>query len=129
MTELTAGRIMKKAADCLEDSKGSYELRLYEACVNRAYYTMFHSIQALFFVSGIKTKTHVGAHYKFREMYLKTGFLDISLNIRLQRAFEKRNFSDYDYEEVAEQQALESVEDAVVFFEAALRYLKENNHL
>jgi len=51
MTELTAGRIMKKAADCLEDGKGSFELGLYEACVNRAYYTMFHSVQALLFIS------------------------------------------------------------------------------
>ncbi len=113
----------------MDESKGSYELRLYEACVNRAYYTMFHSIQALFFVSGVKTKTHTGALYKFREMYLKTGCLDVSLNIRLQRTFEKRNFGDYDYDEVAEHDALESMGDAIVFFEAVLLYLKENNHL
>jgi uncharacterized protein (UPF0332 family) len=129
MTELTAGRIMKKAADCLDGSKGAYELGLYEPCVNRAYYTMFHSIQALLFVSGVKTKTHVGAHYKFREMYLRTGLLDVSLNAGLQRTFEKRNFGDYDYDEVAEHEAQESIVDAVKFFESALQYLKENNHI
>lgn len=120
---------MKKAADCLEDSRGSYELRLYEACVNRTYYTMFHSIQALLFISGVKTKTHAGTHYKFREMYLKTGFLDTSLNIRLQRTFEKKNFGDYDYDEVADHEAHESIQDAGIFFESVLQYLKENNHL
>jgi uncharacterized protein (UPF0332 family) len=129
MTELTVGRIVKKAADCLEDSKGAYRLGLYEACVNRAYYTMFHSVQALLFVSGVKTKTHAGAHYKFRELYLKTGFLDSSLNIRIQRTFEKRNFGDYDYDEVAEDEAQESIQDATTFFESVLQYLKENNHL
>jgi len=62
-------------------------------------------------------------------LYLQTGLLDASLNIRIQRTFEKRNFGDYDYDEVAEQEARESTEDAVTLFESVLQYLKENNHL
>lgn len=129
MTELTAGRIMKKAADCLDLCKEDFDRDSFEACVNRAYYSMFHSVQALLFISGVHVKTHVGAHSRFRELFIKTSLLDISLSVRLQRAFEKRQFSDYDYDEVAEHEASESVEDAAYFFDSVVRYLKENNHL
>lgn len=129
MTELTAGRIMKKAADCLEHSKEAFESKSFEACVNRAYYTMFHSIHALLLISEVQAKTHVGAHARFREIFIKTNVLDISLNTRLQRTFEKRQFGDYEYDEVAECEALESFEDATHFFGQVVRYLEENNHL
>lgn len=129
MNVLTAGRIIGKAADCLEHSKEAFERKSFEACVNRAYYAMFHSIHALLLVSGVQTKTHVGAHSRFRDIFIKTGVMDISLNTRLQRSFEKRQFGDYDYDEVAESEALESFEDATHFFEVVVRYLKENNHI
>ena len=74
-------------------------------------------------------KTHVGAHNRFRELFVKTSLMDISLSIRLQRTSEKRQFSDYDYDEITESEASESVQDATFFFESVVRYLKENNHL
>ncbi len=129
MTELTAGRIMKKAADCLEHSKEDFGREAFEACVNRAYYSMFHSVHALLFVSGDQVKTHVGAHNGFRERFIKLGLMDMSLSIRLQRTFEKRQFSDYDYDEITKSEAFESVEDATYFLDSVIRYLKENNHL
>lgn len=129
MTEITAGRIIKKAADCLGHCKEDFERESFEACVNRAYYSIFHSIHALLLISGDHAKTHVGAHNRFRELFIKTGLMDISLSIRLQRTFEKRQFSDYDYDEITEIEASESVEDATCFFDTVVRYLKENNHL
>lgn len=120
---------MKKAADCLEVSREDFERHLFEACVNRAYYSMFHSIHALLFISGDHAKTHAGVHNRFRELFVKTGLIDISLSIRLQRTFEKRQFSDYDYDEIMESEAFESVGDATYFFETVVRYLIENNHL
>ena len=74
-------------------------------------------------------KTHVEAHNKFRELFMKTGLMDISSSIRLQRTFEKRQFSDCDYGEVTRSEASESAEDANHFFEAVVGYLIENNHL
>jgi uncharacterized protein (UPF0332 family) len=39
----------------------------------------------------------------------------------------KRQFSDYDYDEVLEEDARESIDDAVIFVNATTQYLKENN--
>lgn len=129
MNEMVLERIICKIEECIESSKDAFEEKHYEACINRAYYAMFHSVQALLLIQDIHSKTHVGAHTKFREFYIKTGLLDISLSDRLQRSFVKRQFSDYDYEEVSEDQAKESLEDTAQFVNSTMHYLKENNHL
>ncbi|MCE6992214.1 HEPN domain-containing protein [Dyadobacter sp. CY323] len=129
MSEVTLEKIIRKVVDCLEVSQMSFEEGHNEGCVNRAYYAMFHCIQALLFISNVQSKTHVGSHTKFRELFIKSGILDLELNVMLQRAFEKRQFSDYDYDEVLTEDARESVEDAERFVNATIQYLKENNHL
>jgi len=129
MSEITLPKIIQKFDDCLEDSRKAFNEKSYEVCVNRAYYAMFHAIQALLFASNVNSKTHAGAHNKFRELFIKTGILDLELSVVLQRSFEKRQFSDYDYDEVSAEDAKESVEDARYFVETSVLYLKENNHL
>jgi uncharacterized protein (UPF0332 family) len=129
MSEVTLPRIIMKIEECVEVSKSNYEEKHFEACINRAYYAMFHSVQALLLIHDFHSKTHVRAHSKFRELYIKTGLLDISLSDKLQRSFVKRQFGDYDYEEVTEDQAIESIEDAEQFVKATMTYLKENNYL
>jgi len=129
MNEITLAKILFKAEDCLESSQSSFDENFFEAAVNRSYYAMFHSVQALLFVSESYAKTHSGAHSKFRELFIKTRILDKELSTILQRSFEKRQFSDYDYDEVLIEDAQESIDDARVFFNATILYLKENNFL
>lgn len=129
MKELTLTRIILKAEDYLESSKSSFRNEFFNAAVNGAYYTIYHAVQALLFVSESNTKTHNGAHAKFRELYIKTGILDKTLNTCLQRSFEKRQFGDYDYDEVLLEDAEESVNDAELFLNATILYLKKNNFL
>ena len=129
MNEITLTRILLKVEDCLESSQSSFDENFFEAAVNRAYYAMFNSVQALLFVSKSYVKTHSGAHNKFRELFIKTGVFDKELSTSLQRSFEKRQFSDYDYDEVLAEDAQESILDARVFFNATVLYLRKNNFL
>ena len=129
MSELTLVKILRKADECLQDARYSFEESSFEASVNRSYYSIFHLIQALLFVSNVVSKTHVGAHNKFRELFIKTSALDADLSSILQRSFEKRQFSDYDYDEVFKEDASQSLEDAEHFMNVVVLYLKENNFL
>ncbi|KAA0989868.1 HEPN domain-containing protein [Dyadobacter aurulentus] len=129
MTGATLPKILIKVQECVKSSKDSFDEGHFEACINRAYYAIFHSVQMLLFIQHVHAKTHVGAHNKFRELYIKSGLLDSLLSDRLQRSFVKRQFGDYDYEEVTEEQALESLDDAAQFVKSTLQFLKENNHL
>lgn len=67
--------------------------------INRAYYAMFTAIQALLFERGVFTKSHNGAHNKFRELFIKTEIFPIDLNDKLRIAFELRQAVDYDFED------------------------------
>ncbi|MCF2501151.1 MULTISPECIES: HEPN domain-containing protein [Dyadobacter] len=129
MSEVKLYKIIRKVDECLDTARDSLEGAHFEAVVNRSYYAIFHSIQALLHVQGVETKTHLGAHNKFRELYIKSELMEMSLTDMLQRTSDKRQFGDYDYEEVDGAQAEEALADAEYFTKAAIHYLKQNNHL
>lgn len=56
MTGLKLIKIVKKADDCLADARALFEESSFEASVNRSYYSIFHLIQALLFVSNVVSK-------------------------------------------------------------------------
>lgn len=121
--------IIQKAEDCLQDATDLLGLKRYEAAVNRAYYSIFHCIQVLLWIENIQTKSHEGAHNQFRLKYIKTGIFPLDSNVWLQKSYEKRRFSDYDYDEIAPEEANESVENAQNFFTITHQFLSQNSHL
>jgi len=129
MSDVKLFKILKKVHEFMDSARDSLRDDHFEAVINRAYYAIFHSIQALLLIEGIDTKTHVGAHNKFREIFIKTHRLDSSLSQFLRRSFDKRQFGDYDYDDVSKDQAEESLTDAEQFTSAVIQYLKQNNHL
>ena len=129
MSEVMMNRILVKVETCLGESESSFRKGWYEFCLNRAYYAMFHSIQALLFTSGVQAKTYERSYSKFRELFIKTNLIDIELGLRLQKAFKKKQFNEFDYKEVLAEDAQESLEDATQFVNATIQYLKENKFL
>ena len=51
MNEITLARILSKVEECLDSSQSAFKDKFFEAAVNRAYYAMYHSVQALLLVS------------------------------------------------------------------------------
>ena len=129
MSDHSIANILSKASDCLDDSILLLSEESYDAALNRSYYAMFHSIQALLFTISFVAKSHSGAHNAFHKHFILTQILPRNLGLVLKRTFEKRQCGDYDYEEVLLEDAKESVEDARLFFEATVLYLKKNNFL
>lgn len=91
-------KYLQKASSHLDDAKFMLENGKLGSAVNRAYYAMFTVVQAALFPHGIFTKSHTGAHTKFRELYLKNGLLPMELNRMLSAVFELRQEVDYDFE-------------------------------
>ena len=121
--------ILTKAVDCFDDSNEFLVRKRYEAALNRAYYSMFHCIQALLSTVHSVTKSHSGAHNAFHKEFILTLRFSKDLGLALKRTFEKRQFGDYEYDEVLYEDAKESVYDAQKFLNATTQYLKENNFL
>ncbi|MGV3604174.1 MAG: HEPN domain-containing protein [Dyadobacter fermentans] len=130
MKDALVENVVEKSLDCLKKAKLCYSGEMYDVALNRAYYSIFHSIQALLTSIGASlNKSHTGTHNAFHKDFIATGLIPRQHGVALKRLFEQRQFGDYDYEEVKEEEAAEGIADAEKFVLAAVQYLKENNHL
>ncbi len=130
MREAPVENIVDKALECLKNAKHCHANEMFDLALNRSYYAMFHSIQALLTSIGASlNKSHTGTHNAFHKDFIATGLMSREHGIALKRIFEKRQFGDYDYEEVREEDSVGGIEDSEKFVYAVTKYLKENNHI
>jgi uncharacterized protein (UPF0332 family) len=130
MREAPVENIIDKALECLKNAKHCHTNDMFDLALNRSYYAMFHSIQALLSSIGASlNKSHTGTHNAFHKEFIVTGIMPRDLGVALKRIFEQRQFGDYDYQEVHEEEAMEGISDADKFVSATIQYLRENNHI
>ena len=129
MNDHTLEDIIDKVNKFLNEAQHLMTCEGYHGVMNRAYYAIFHSMQALLYIKNIEAKSHKGAHNAFHKEFVLTQIISKEHGLALKRSFEKRQFSDYDYDVVSQEDAKESLDDAYDFVEAVIQYLKENNYL
>ena len=86
-----AKRYIRSAGLLLEDGD-------YESSISRAYYAMFYLAQAVLLAKGLKFSTHKGVISAFGEHFVKTGIFPKEMGRILNKAFEKRQASDYNHD-------------------------------
>lgn len=99
----------------------------YKGAVNRAYYAAFHALKALEVLDKHDAKKHSGVIAYFRQMYIKTGLLDVELSKIIGRLQDTRESGDYDITATLTlEDAQEQYDDAVRFVAAIQDYLTEH---
>ena len=68
----------------------------YKAANNRAYYAIFHSLNAVHALNGAAYKRHKDAIGNFNKEYVKTGIFPREIGRKIGEAEEIRHASDYD---------------------------------
>ncbi|MCD8254716.1 MAG: HEPN domain-containing protein [Oscillospiraceae bacterium] len=127
-TALSAVRL-NHAEECLRAAKSLIVGESYKSAANRAYYCVFHAMRAVLALDGIDMKHHSGIISEFRRLYIKTGFLDVSLSETISLLSDMRTDSDYDdFFVISKSEAAEGVKDAEAFLSAVRSFLTENNH-
>lgn len=89
---------LKQAEETLSDAKKMLEDKLSSrSIINRAYYSMFYSVLALFLKGDIKIKTskHSGIISVFDSEFVHTGKIDKHYSKLLHKIFEARQEGDY----------------------------------
>ena len=118
--------LLKKAKRYLRSAQILLEAGDYESSVSRTYYAMFYSVQALLLTENLSFTSHKGVISAFGERFIKTGLFPTEMGKELNRAFGKRQLSDYEYTSVISRKEakalLESGENFVARIE---QYLKE----
>lgn len=116
---------LKQAEETLEEAKkmleGNFSQR---SVINRAYYTMFYALLALFIKSNIDVKTskHIGVISLFNKEFIKTGTFDKLYSKILHNAFDAR--LEGDYKEFVDLSIKDAAEH-VTYADAFLKKIKE----
>lgn len=115
-----------RALESLDDAQANLSDQRYLVAVNRSYYSVFYAITTLLHEKDfLNTKSHSGAHTKFRELYIKTELMPTQASQWLDKTWELRQAGDYDFEEtVSDKEALQAVESARLFIKAVRQYLQ-----
>ncbi len=111
-------RILNEARQAISDAEFNLEGERHHVVANRAYYAVFHCVQALLQSEGVFVKTHHGAQQKFHQLFIKTGKFPMETGEILTYLSELRNLGDYDYGTTIDaNQAKQTVGKAVMFLE------------
>lgn len=98
--------------------------------INRAYYSMFYSLLALFISEGINAKTskHSGVIAIFDKEFVHSGKIDRRYSRMLHRMFDTRQECDYkELVEITTEDAAESVTLATEFVQSLKSFMEKQN--
>ncbi len=124
LEELSAYRI-EQAERCIKSAKVLLEDEDYKGAANRSYYAIFHCMRSVLALEGVDFSKHSGVSSYFRKNYIKTGIFDIGMSDIIKEAFDIRSDCDYDdYFVISISDVRQQIENAEMFFDVVLQYLK-----
>lgn len=116
---------LDKAQSCLVAAKINLDNNLYEVCLNRSYYAIFHTARAVMALDGEDRKKHSGVIAYFQQYYVKEGIFDKKLSKIITTAFDIRQESDYeDFFVVSHVETENQLKNAELFYEEMRKYVE-----
>jgi hypothetical protein len=116
---------LESSKKTLEAAKVLAENGFWNSAVNRLYYALFYSVNALLYVSDIAVKKHSTVKTQFNLHYIKTGILDKKYGQLLSELFDWRQKGDYEnifeYDKESVLPLIPEVEEMVKVIETAVK--------
>ena len=115
---------LQKAQMYLNDAQKTLRMEMYDTAANRSYYAIFHTVRALFALSGKDFKKHSGVISNFQQDYIKTAIFGKELSDIIKSAFLLRQESDYsDFYILSCEEVERQVTEAAYFFDVVSAYI------
>lgn len=125
MKEIT--QLIKRSMKYLKSAEILLKVGDYESSVSRTYYAMFYSTQAMLLTKNLSFSSHKAVISAFGEHFIKTGLLPKEMGRELNRAFEKRQISDYEYTFVVSKEETKSMlVNGRKYVENVVQFLKKH---
>ena len=96
---------LETARNDLKSARALFSIEDYKGANNRAYYSIFHAINAVHAVSGKAYKRHKDAVANFNKDYVKTSVFPREMGRKIGQAEAIRHASDYDILQVKKNQS------------------------
>ena len=117
---------IESADEDLETAKELFKLNRYRAAVNRAYYAIYSTTNAVLLSKQIERSKHSGVEAAFIQNFVKTGIFRIEFGKMFNYIRKKREECDYSSRIKIDRETAEKiVEDAEKFIRRMKEYLKE----
>ena len=87
---------LEQSKENLEEAEILFNIGKYKGANNRAYYSIFHAINAVHALDGKSYKRHKDALANFNKNYVRTEIFDRTMGRKISDAEEIRHASDYD---------------------------------
>jgi len=108
----------------LEDAKINFEKKRYETCSSRAYYSVFHILQAVLLTKELSFSKHSGVINGFSQHFIKLGIFPEEFAEIIRELREDRENGDYSYEILIDEgKAKQDIENANKIISAIKKYL------
>lgn len=85
----------ESSVEALEDARIMYRAGRYKNALNRAYYSIFHSLRSVNVLDGFDSSKHSGVIAYFNQNYVKTGVFPKEIFRFIKLVSEKRESADY----------------------------------
>ncbi len=92
---VAAQLLVEKSHRNMEQAISNADIGYWDLVANRLYYAVFHALNALMLVDGIKTGTHKGTSAQFGKHYVLTGLFSREDGILYSRLQTMREKADY----------------------------------
>jgi uncharacterized protein (UPF0332 family) len=116
---------LQTAKSDIKSAKTLLDINEYKGANNRAYYAIFHAINAVHAMDGEAYKRHKDVIGNFNKKYVKTEIFSKDMGRKIGQAEEIRHLSDYDDFYIASREESErQVAVAEEFVESVERYLE-----
>jgi uncharacterized protein (UPF0332 family) len=121
---------IKRAHEMLEVAVHNLAHGFYGSAINRAYYAIFYSANALLATQGITRSKHSGVIAAFRRYFVKPGLIEGKYSRIYGRVMDNRHVSDYEIQlPIDAQGAEDDLHDARRFVERIEQLLQHEGWL
>lgn len=118
---------LRIAAEDLKTACLLFDAEQYRGANNRAYYSIYHTIDAILSTDGVAFKRHKDTLAYFNKQYIATEIFPRNMGRRIVKAEEIRHASDYDTFYIASKETTkQQIETAEQLLGAAKEYYKRN---
>lgn len=122
--------MMEKTMDSLEVAKQLHNLSHYNDTASKAYYAVFHSLQAILLTKGLSFSKHSAVLSAFNKGFIYSGVFDKNFYNKIIRLFKDRQIGDYEYEICIDRESSEAdICDAEMIINAIGAYLRREGYL
>ena len=90
--------MMDKAKDSLAVAKQLHNQNHYNDAASKAYYAVFHSLQAILLTKGLTFSRHSAVLSTFNKEFIYSGVFAKNFYDKIVRLFKDRQIGDYEYE-------------------------------